>query len=63
MARPELTGAEIAALCGYYDQPHLYRDFRVFAGTTPSEFVAGRLPGQSGFVEGKSVQDGLPSAA
>jgi len=25
--------------------------------------VAGRLPGQSGFVEGKSVQDGLPSAA
>lgn len=62
-ADDDLGFAELAALCGYYDQPHLYRDFRAFAGTTPSEFVAGRLPGQSGFVEGKSVQDGLPSAA
>ena len=58
-----LTFAELAATCGYYDQSHLYRDFRAFAGTTPTEFVAGRLPGQSGFVEGKFVQDDLPDAA
>ncbi|HET9200264.1 MAG TPA: helix-turn-helix domain-containing protein [Dehalococcoidia bacterium] len=31
--------AEIAGLCGYYDQAHLVRDFKQFAGTTPSRFV------------------------
>jgi AraC-like DNA-binding protein len=31
--------AEIASLCGYYDQAHLVRDFKQFAGTTPSKFV------------------------
>ncbi|MEU9046886.1 MULTISPECIES: helix-turn-helix domain-containing protein [unclassified Kitasatospora] len=30
------TPAQVAADCGYADQPHLHHDVRVFTGTTPS---------------------------
>jgi AraC-like DNA-binding protein len=33
--------ADIALDCGYYDQPHLNRDFREFAGITPAQLQAG----------------------
>jgi AraC-like DNA-binding protein len=32
--------AEVAHLCGYFDQSHLARDFRAMTGATPVEFVA-----------------------
>jgi AraC-like DNA-binding protein len=45
--RPGL--AEIAAICGYADQSHLTREWRRFAGTTPTAWLAGE--------EFPSVQD------
>ena len=36
--------SELALDCGYYDQAHLIRDFRQFAGMTPAEVARSAMP-------------------
>lgn len=40
--RGEWSGAAIRA--GYYDQPHMIREFRGFAGMPPSEYFGAEVP-------------------
>lgn len=39
-APPFVSIAQIAAVCGYYDQAHLHRDVMALAGCTPTELAA-----------------------
>jgi AraC-like DNA-binding protein len=53
--------AEIAYDCGYYDQPHMNREFRELAGVTPTDFLARQLPEQGTVGDGVTfVQDRTP---
>jgi AraC-like DNA-binding protein len=53
-ATPDRSLARLAAECGYYDQAHLDRDFRQFAGCAPTRWLA---------EEFRIVQDGAAAAA
>lgn len=41
--------ADAALRYAYFDQSHLHRDARQFAGTTPRELLKGLIPGGGGF--------------
>jgi AraC-like DNA-binding protein len=43
--------SEIALDTGYFDQAHLIRDFRQFAGMTPVEFRRSRLADGTGVID------------
>jgi AraC-like DNA-binding protein len=49
LAPSTMSLAEVAAVCGYYDQSHLDRDFAELVGCPPTQWLAEELP---------SVQDG-----
>src|SRR5262249_30820345 len=46
MRAPGCTLADVAARCGYYDQPHLVREFKAFSGSTPRQKV-GYFPSEA----------------
>jgi AraC-like DNA-binding protein len=54
-----LSLAEVAASCGYYDQPHLNRDFAELAGCPPGEWLAAEVPS----VQDAEAAEQSPSAA
>jgi AraC-like DNA-binding protein len=43
--------AQIVVDCGYYDQAHLIREFKQFAGMTPGEYASRLLPGEASIKE------------
>ena len=58
--------AEIAQDCGYYDQAHMNRDFREFAGISPGSYVGRLLPDGGGVAASDDVpfvQDATAIAA
>jgi len=40
--------AEVGAICGFSDQPHLNREFRALAGRAPGAFAASVMNVQDG---------------
>jgi AraC-like DNA-binding protein len=44
LARPHANLVDVAFECGYYDQAHLSRDFRSFAGKPPAAFARQIVP-------------------
>jgi AraC-like DNA-binding protein len=48
---PSPDWAALALDAGYYDQSHLIREFREFAGLTPTQFIARSLGDGGGLVE------------
>jgi AraC-like DNA-binding protein len=45
---PEAVLADVVFRAGYYDQPHMNRDFRQFTGASPTEFLKQSLPEGAG---------------
>jgi len=43
--------AELALDCGFYDQPHLIKEFKTFSGYTPNEYMALCMPYSDYFTE------------
>jgi AraC-like DNA-binding protein len=42
--QPKIGLAQLSVECGFYDQPHLIREFKSFSGYTPTEYLAECAP-------------------
>lgn len=38
--QPDISLTQLSFECGYYDQPHLIKDFKTFSGYTPTEYMS-----------------------
>ncbi len=56
---PAATWADIAQVCGYYDQSRLINEFREFSGVTPTEYR--RCRGIPGYIPRKSRTGSIDS--
>jgi AraC-like DNA-binding protein len=52
LARADRAHGEVALQAGYYDQAHFNREFRRFAGATPSDFVRTRGEDHESLIRG-----------
>lgn len=43
-SQKEINPAQLAVECGYYDQPHLIKEFRSYSGYTPTEYISACAP-------------------
>jgi AraC-like DNA-binding protein len=60
----DLPLAQVAATCGYTDQPHLTAEWREFAGCTPGQWIAAELPSLLGqHLEQHLAQHDIATAA
>lgn len=41
---PSIDMAQLAYNCGFYDHPHLVKDFKSMSGCTPNEYMSSRKP-------------------
>lgn len=48
---PSVAFAQLACMCGFYDQSHMIKEFRHFSGYTPSEYLSVCLPYSDYFSE------------
>lgn len=58
---PTPDWAALAAAHGFTDQPHLVREFRTFAGVTPTGFLRARLPDQAHLDASAAVGGAAPA--
>ena len=48
---------ELAIECGYYDQPHMTRYFKKFAGTTPEAYLREMEEKEYGGMKNEFIKD------
>ncbi len=64
LSRPSLTNDEISAVQDhFYDQPHMIREIRLFAGRTPARIADPDTPYLSAFLDLRDFREGGPRMA